>query len=189
MTASDSGKAFLRRQLKSRRDGLDEEYCRRSDAEIRNRLQALPAFRQAGCVFCYVSTGKEPDTRALLEQMLKEGKTVSVPRCREAGIMEAVRIGGMEQLRPGRFGIWEPGEGLSAIEPESIELAVIPCLSGWTDGTRLGYGGGYYDRFLPRCGGLRVMLCRERMLWEAIPREPHDCRMDVLVTEQRLIFC
>ena len=84
MTASDSGKALLRRQLKSRRDGLDEEYCRRSDAEIRNRLQALPAFRQAGCVFCYVSTGKEPDTRALLAQMLKEGKAVSVPRCREA---------------------------------------------------------------------------------------------------------
>ena len=69
---------------------------------------------------------------------------------------------------------------------EMLDLCVIPCVACSSSGVRLGYGGGYYDRFLPETRAKRIILCQEQMLCENIPAEPHDCPMDLIVTEERV---
>ena len=72
------------------------------------------------------------------------------------------------------------------INPKEIALAVIPCLACSEQGVRLGYGGGYYDRYLPQTDACKIVLCRERMLCDHIPSEPHDCPVDFIITEKRI---
>lgn len=176
-------KKILRRKLKQKRKNLPESYRHQADIQISEHIKKLQLYRQAQRIFCYVSMAEEVDTRTLLEEMLADGKTVAVPLCREKGVMEARQITSMDQLKPGAYGIWEPVEDTRKLEPEVLELCVIPCVSCSPDGVRLGYGGGYYDRFLPKTKAKRVILCQEQMICEKIPAEFHDCSMDMVVTE------
>ncbi len=176
-------KKVLRKELKQKRKNLPESYRCQADIQILEHIKNLDLYRQAQRIFCYVSMTEEVDTRALLENMLADGKTVAVPLCREKGVMEARQITSMDQLKPGAYGILEPKEDTKKLEPETLELCVIPCVSSSPDGIRLGYGGGYYDRFLPKTRAKRVILCQEQMLCENIPAESQDCPMDLVVTE------
>lgn len=176
-------KKILRKELKQKRKNLPESYRHQADIQISEHIKNLELYRQAQRIFCYVSMAEEVDTRALLENMLADGKTVAVPLCLEKGVMEPRQITNMDQLKPGAYGILEPQEDTRKLEPEALELCVIPCVSCRTDGIRLGYGGGYYDRFLPKTKAKRVILCQEQMLCEDIPAESHDCPMDMVVTE------
>ncbi len=176
-------KKILRKELKQKRKNLPESYRHQADIQISEYIKNLELYRQVQRIFCYVSMAEEVDTKALLENMLAAGKMVAVPLCREKGVMEARQITSMDQLKPGAYGILEPQEDTRKLEPEALELCVIPCVSCSPDGIRLGYGGGYYDRFLPKTKAKRVILCQEQMLCEDIPAESHDCPMDMVVTE------
>lgn len=177
-------KKRLRSFMKFRRALLTTEYLRQSDEGILYRLRALESYRKAAVIFSYVSMPEEVDTRRFIREALQEGKGIVVPRCEEGGIMNAYRIGSLDDLEPGAWGIWEPKRQCPKIQPDIIDLCVVPCVSASRTGVRLGYGGGYYDRYLPRTEAVRVLLCREQMLCEEIPEEAHDCRMDVVVTEE-----
>lgn len=184
-------KRLLRARLIEKRRGLDAEYRREADAAIRERLEGLPAYRAAGLLFCYVSKDEEVDSRQLIADALREGKRVAVPRC---GIprdwMEACEIHSLEELRPGAYGILEPAASCRPVPPGQIDLCIVPCLCVGSAGVRLGYGGGYYDRYLPRlrADALRVALAREKLQGSEPPSEPHDRPVDLLVTEDRVIF-
>ncbi|WP_287227991.1 5-formyltetrahydrofolate cyclo-ligase [Oscillibacter sp.] len=121
---------------------------------------ALPEYRSAGAVFCFVSAGREIDTRPILEQTLADGKMLCVPLCVADGIMELRAIRNLEELFPGAYGILEPPADSPALSPDQIDLAVIPCVTCSREGRRLGRGGGYYDRFLAHYRGAAVLLCR-----------------------------
>ena len=176
-------KKRLRGQLKERAAGLDGEYCRQADEAIFRQAVSLPEYIGSQVLFCYVGMEGEIDTRPLLLDALERGKQVCVPLCTAKGVMEARRIFGLGELERGSFGILEPGLDAPLVSPEKIGLALIPCLSCTRDGRRLGYGGGYYDRFLPQTKCFRAVLCRERMMEDALPAEDHDERMDAVVTE------
>lgn len=145
-------------------------------------------WKKAGTVFCFVSTAREPSTRPLLELALAQGKTLCVPRTGSEGFMEAVPLTSLEQLTPARFGLLEPAPGLPALAPERLELVVAPCLMAAPDGLRLGQGGGYYDRFLPRCHCPVVLLCPSALVQNDLPAEAHDRRADLVLTEQGFGF-
>ena len=179
-------KKVLRRELKQKRKNLLESYRHQADRQILERVKSLELYRQAHRIFCYVSMAEEVDTRLLLEEMLAEGKIVAVPLCREKGGMEARQITSMDQLKPGAYGILEPKEDTEKLDSDSLDLCVIPCVACSSSGVRLGYGGGYYDRFLPETRAKRIILCQEQMLCENIPAEPHDCPMDLIVTEEQV---
>ena len=102
--------------------------------------------------------------------------------------MEVVPLTSLEQLTPARFGLLEPAPGLPALAPERLELVVAPCLMAAPDGLRLGQGGGYYDRFLPRCHCPVVLLCPSALVQNALPAEAHDRRADLVLTEQGFGF-
>ncbi|MCI9166423.1 MAG: 5-formyltetrahydrofolate cyclo-ligase, partial [Oscillospiraceae bacterium] len=99
------------------------------------------------------------------------------------------RIEGMGDLVSGRYGILAPRLDCPRLEPEAIDLAVVPCCAAGNDGRRLGYGGGYYDRYLPRTRCPALVLCRGQLVREGLPVEAHDVPMDYLATEKGLTAC
>lgn len=180
-------KAQMRRQMLWRRDRLERDYCFWADKAILHRLLGMEVYRQAEVIFTYVSVSGEVDTKELIRCALGDGKRVAVPRCRGKGIMRAYCIGGPEELEAGAYGILEPGRQCPRIEPEEIGLTVVPCVCCSPSGVRLGYGGGYYDRYLPKTTAPKAALCRERMMAGDILGEEHDCLMDFVVTEERVL--
>lgn len=187
------GKKELRAILLAKRRGLDEAYRREADAAIRKRLESLELVTQAQTVFCYVSVNEEVDTRRLIGDLLSSGKRVAVPRCGSAkGQMEAYEITSFADFRPGHgaYGIPEPSAACRLVSPEEIDLCIVPCLCVGVTGNRLGYGGGYYDRYLPRlrAGAACVALCRERTQGAEPPAETHDRPVTAAVSEEQIIF-
>lgn len=168
-------KTEARAQAKALRKNLDLHAI---GAAMTQQLFALPAWRQAGTVFCFVSMRDEPDTTAILQQALVSGKRLCVPRCLPGndGRMELVEITSLNDLQPGRYGILEPcgGRTIAALEPGA--LALIPCLAVDNQGLRLGRGAGYYDRFLTRFGqtGPKLLLCPEALVFPTLPTDEWD---------------
>lgn len=176
-------KQSLRSALKERRKTLEASYCSEADAAIIEEVEQMECYRKASVIFCYVSMPGEVETTAWMKQAWKDGKRIAVPRCEARGIMEAYEIESLDDLESGAYGIREPKRSCPRVLPQQIDLCIIPCVAADKDGWRLGYGGGYYDRYLPQTEAVRVLLCREAMICERIPTEEHDCRMDFVVTE------
>lgn len=176
-------KRALRQALRERLRELIEAERNAADAAICRAVREFSAYRTARTVFCFVGTRKEIRTAPLIEAMLRDGKRVAVPRCGAPGQMDACEIRALSELKPGQYGILEPGENAEVLRPEEIELALLPCLAVRPDGLRLGQGGGYYDRFLAAFSGVSAVLCRSAFVREDIPAEPHDLRTDWIVSE------
>lgn len=150
-------------------------------------LQAQPAWQNAESVFCFVGALHEPDTMPILQGALSAGKQLLVPRIAGPGQMQLVPLQSLEQLQPGAFGILEPGQALPAVPAGSgVQLAVLPCLAAARSGTRLGHGGGYYDRFLANYSGRRLILCPEALLAQSLPTGPLDEPAQAVLTEKAL---
>lgn len=176
-------KKKVRKEIKQQIAGLSEEYCRTADAEIqRNTAEFLKKY-PADMIFCFVGTLQEIDTKPILKEILRDGKRLGVPKCVGKGIMDVYEIRSLDELQPGSYGILEPKEGCPLIKPEEIELALVPCLSCNEDGWRLGYGGGFYDRYLVRTRAKRAVLCRSVLMRDNIPRDELDLQMDAVITE------
>ena len=180
-------KQKLRQALRALTDTLPQEYLAFSDRAIEARLLSLDAWKQAKRVFIYVSMGREPDTRGLLQAALTQGKTLAVPLTLADGIMEARVIRSLSDLKPGRMGILEPSDAAPVLPPDEIDLIVVPCIAADRQGYRLGYGGGYYDRYLANTHCTKACLCRERLLQEALPYDAYDIPMTMVVTESKII--
>ena len=179
-------KQVLRSSIRALEKTLSADYKAESSAAIARHLLALPEYRAAGTVFCFVGTAREIDTTAILEDALAAGKRLCVPLCVGDGIMELRQITALDQLVPGSYGILEPPADSPIIGPDGVDFAVLPCLSCSHSGHRLGQGGGFYDRFLAHYPGGAVMVCREKLIREDIPLEPHDMPIPWVLTERGL---
>lgn len=179
-------KQRLRRTIRQLESRLSPRYLEASGRAITAQLLAMPEYRAAGTVFCFAGFGREVDTRPILEDALESGKVLCVPLCAGPGEMELRRITALGQLSPGAFGIPEPPADSAPVEADEVDFAVLPCVTCDRAGRRLGRGGGYYDRFLSRYRGGAVLLCRERLLREEIPVEPHDGPVPWVLTERGL---
>lgn len=182
----------LRRRMLEQRGQLRAEQRLEMERALLQRLCALPAIQKAGVFFVYCSYRSEVGTGELIDQLLRLGKTVCVPLCDAAAVsMVAVRITDpSKDLLPGYKGIPEPHPQLAStqsIEATSLEVVIIPGAVFDRRGYRLGYGGGYYDRFLaleaPQA--LRVGLAFDLQLVEHLPDAVHDVPLDLLVTERQ----
>lgn len=176
-------KRELRKEIKERAAALGRGYTEAADRDIFCHVTGLPEYRKAETLFCFAGTSGEIDTAPIIEDALRQGKQVGVPKCIARGIMEVCRIESLGELEPGKFGILEPGNQAPVIPPEDIDLAVVPCLSCSSDGRRLGYGGGYYDRYLEHTRAVKAVICRERIMREDIPADVHDQAMDLVISE------
>ncbi len=179
-------KQQLRRTLRALERSFPENYRTMSSQAITRHLLAMPEYQAAGTVFCFVGTSREVDTTAILRDALAAGKRLCVPLCVGEGLMELRQITALEELVPGAYGILEPPPESPPVEADGVDLAVIPCLGCSHSGHRLGQGGGFYDRFLSHYRGGTVMVCREKLIREDIPLEPHDYPVPWVLTERGL---
>lgn len=182
-------KQEMRAEMAQRVKNLSPVYCREADEAICRMVLQADCYQKAKTVFCYVGTEREIDTSRLIHILLRDDKNVVLPLCREKGVMEARQIMGMGDLVSGKYGILAPRLTCPVVEPEAIDLALIPCCTGNAKGQRLGYGGGYYDRYLPKTKCPKLLLCRHQLEREDIPMEDHDVWMDFLVTERGIVAC
>lgn len=188
MTADGStdtaAKPHLREVARQRRDALSAPARAAACAEIARRCCAAAPFRAAATVFVYLATAAEVQTRALIERCQRDGKTVVVPRICSKTEMRAVDFPGWDALSPGTLGILRPDSTRPTRHP--IDLVIVPGLAFADDGTRLGYGGGYYDRWLaahPQV--VTVALAFEVQRFAALPRTATDVPVQHLITEKR----
>ncbi len=176
-------KRTLRSLLLERRAALDADRHARHSRLVQEHLLASPYFRQAGCVGLYWSFRNEVSTDLLCRRAWADGKRVVYPRVRGEHL-EFLDVDPDTDWVVGDFGVREPvGNGVVGLA--SIELLVVPGVVFDRDGHRLGYGRGYYDRALAGSGErpLRVGLAFELQVVDHVPREEHDVRLHVLVTE------
>lgn len=179
----------LREEISTEVKALPESYCREADEAICKAVLASQVYQNARVIFCYVGSDREIDTTPILRAAIASGKCVTVPLCTEPGIMEARQISSMGDLVSGKYGILAPKLECPLIAPQTLDLTIVPCASGNAKGQRLGYGGGYYDRFLPKTSCPTMLLCRERLSREDIPVEEHDVLMNYFVSEKGLVDC
>lgn len=182
-------KQELRAIIAAEVKALEPSYCESADAAICAAVRESELYQKANTVFCYIGTDREIDTRALLLAALSDGKRLALPLCVGKGIMEAREIHSLDDLVNGKYDIPAPAATCPVIEPEAFDLVIVPCSTGNEKGQRLGYGGGFYDRYLAKTNCPKVLLCRKRLVKEDIPVEEHDLRMDHLATEDGLVAC
>ena len=164
-------KKALRKELIARRREMDPKYKKAADLDIFEQLK--PLVNNASAVFTYASTDIEVDTRQLIKYCLENKIPVALPRSGDTEL-SFYFIDKAEDLAPGRFNIDEP----SADKPASFDentLCVIPALCADGEGYRLGYGRGYYDRFLGDFDGISVIICYNTFK-QGVPTELHDVK-------------
>ena len=173
----------LRRAVRAEIESLPESYVHSSDEGLFRNIMTLPEFLEAQSIMIYYSVGREPDTQRLAEYALSIGKTVAYPYCYLAGRMEARVVEKLSDLTPKMLGIPAPEKSAMLIAPHELDLVIVPALTFDRDGYRLGYGGGYYDRYLSGIDAFTIGMARERMLKDELPRESHDVSVHLLATE------
>ena len=178
-------KPEMRALFLERRRRMSAEATRDKSAAILARVAALPWVRQAPQVLTYVSSkDNEVDTFELIRWLLQEGRPVRVPVCAPGRTLVWPELARVEDLVRGAFGIWEPGPDCRRThDPDPDAVVIVPGVAFTRDGYRIGYGAGYFDRFLARHAGPSIGLAYEACLVETIPVEPHDIPVDLVVTE------
>lgn len=181
-------KRAARRAAALRASALPPEAWREAGLAMAKTLFARDEWRRAGVVFCFASAAREPDTWPILRRALAEGKRLCVPLC-EGGGMTARAVSSLKELSPGAWGIAAPGKDAPRVEAGEIGLCLAPCAAMDRRGVRLGRGGGYYDRFLPRLApGTPVFaLCMRELLFDALPAEAHDARIARILTQDGVL--
>jgi 5-formyltetrahydrofolate cyclo-ligase len=126
----------------------------------------------------------------MLERILSESRQLLLPVTEPGGIMAWQRVTDLSSLRPSRFGILEPEPAESVPCPaQHRAVALVPGIVFAPTGERIGYGGGYFDRFLDRFWGVKIALAYETQLEATLPTEAHDVLMDYIVTPSQSIDC
>lgn len=180
-------KALLRKKMLALRAAETPEARRLRDRAITEAVCGLDVYQSAHTIFCYCATEEEIATDAIISDALARGKRVCVPRCERPGEMTAREIQSLHELIPGKFGIREPQADRPVIAPEEIDFCIVPCLCADLQGFRLGYGGGYYDRFLCQTSAFTAVLCDfSRLLHTPLPREATDIPCDYIITERQV---
>lgn len=181
-------KQILRKQILTARASEPKSIRNTRNIEIAHRLFALPQFQCAKTIFCYCSTSDEINTDQILQKVLEDKKILCVPRCEQPGIMSARRIQHLTDFVEGKYGIQEPNNNQPLVTAEEIDLCIIPCLCADQRGFRLGYGGGYYDRFLAHCSAYMITLCADCRLLDEIPHENTDIPSHCILTERQVCY-
>lgn len=193
-------KRQLRKDFITKRDAIHPEQKRLKEAAIEKRLFSLSEFKKADSVLLYVSFRSEVNTINILEDVLSLGKKLILPRVdTKRRALRLFKIRSVSDLAPGYRGILEPEiTSGNEVRLNHIDLVIIPGTGFDTTGSRIGYGGGYYDRLLSYESKqlarvekhiMTIALAFEEQIGSHIPAEPHDIKVDMIVTEKRTIRC
>lgn len=183
-----SDKRNLRRLYKKIRVCIDDGRRAAEEDEIFDMLINSDEYKSASSIFVYVSFGSEVSTIRFIKKALCDAKIVTVPLCdTKSHTMRLIRIDDISRLEAGAYGISEPkrtlaesGE-LKELQSDEIDVAIVPGLAFDGFGARLGYGGGYYDRFLAGFKGRSIGLAYTECMAESLPTDKFDCKVDKVI--------
>ncbi len=153
------------------------------DLEIQTRLLITPEYRAADTILLYMARPAEIATSLILHAAFANHKKVALPVCMDQGQMIFRRIDSLHDVSPGRFGILEPKPECEEIIPDEHTLCVCPALCCDMRGYRLGFGGGYYDRYLVDFPGVKAALCYADSMIPKLGEDAYDIKMDVILTD------
>ena len=176
-------KNIIRRRMLVLRDDLTELERKEKSHAIAAKLFTLEEYKSAIIVAFYLTIGSEVDTTGMISQSLTLGKKVLIPVTKEE--IEFVEFTSFEDLAPAKYGILEPKTKLPA--KQHPDLIITPGLAFDLDFHRLGYGKGYYDRLFRTVNSKRIGICFDSQLVEKIPKREHDQKLDIVITDKRII--
>ena len=181
-------KAALREKYRNIRASMTADEKENYDEAIAQQVRSLWQYDKNDTLLVYVSTPIEVDTHRIIEQALQDGKKVAVPRCvTGTRNMEFYYIRSLDDLEPGSFGVLEPIVEKTVLMTDfSRGLCIVPAFSYDWAGFRLGYGKGYYDRFLSRFEGNIIGICYSSCVQRSLPHGRFDRPVELLVTEKYL---
>lgn len=182
-------KEELRQRLLEQRKSIPEDIYQKASSQIIQKLKQQKEFKSADIIHCYVSinTRREVDTKGLIKEMLSSGKKVVVPVTNfQEGTLTHIRLDSYDNLVSNKWGVQEPEDG-KEIMPEELELVIVPMVAGDERCNRIGYGEGFYDRFLKQVNCPKIGLIFERNVLEQVPVEDFDIPLDKILTEDRII--
>lgn len=185
MTLIEEKKA-LRRRLISERKAIDGAEKAALDRVLCAHIAEAEVFRKADLVLGFLPIRGEPDLTPLLPLALASGKAVALPRCRD-GEMRFLAFTDKTVCVPDQFGILAPPEGSASVHCTENTLCLLPGLAAGRDGTRLGYGGGFYDRFLSTFPGHTLFALYQRFLFPTLPTDSLDHPAEIIITEKGVI--
>lgn len=185
-------KQRLREERIAARETLSEQERCVLDNCITQKLLATSEYAEAATVLTYVSVSSEVSTRMFIEGALRDGKTVAVPRCLPGHRLEFVAITSLDQLVPAPFNLLEPAKDLSTLTEVQMSntICIVPAIFVDTKGYRLGYGAGFYDRFLSTYSGKKICLAYQQNLSKTeLPHTEFDVPVDMIITESGVLTC
>jgi len=189
MSNVKSEKALLRNYYRKLRNSIPEDEKERLDELIFQRIISNSLYNECKILLIYYSVNSEVDTLRLIKHALSIGKTIALPRCNADRTMSFYKINSLDNLEISAYGISEPAEDFDMlISIFDGALCMVPALAFDKNGYRLGYGGGYYDRFLSTHEKINTLgICYSVCLADNLIREEHDISIDYLLTEKDFV--
>lgn len=179
-------KRLIRKQIFAARKQCSDEQIQKWSHQVTDRVTALPEFAGADRILAYADYNHEVITRYIIEEAWKAGKEVAVPKV-VGKDMVFYRLTDFSQLEPGYYGIPEPARG-EIVEWEDA-LMVMPGVAFDIKNNRVGYGGGFYDRFLEKHPGIvRLAIAFDFQILDRVPTEPTDICPQIIVTESNVYY-
>ncbi|MEB3429112.1 5-formyltetrahydrofolate cyclo-ligase [Citroniella saccharovorans] len=179
-------KKSLRKSFKEIRNNISDEERKIWDKKAFDNLISLDEYKNSKNIFAFINFGSEIDTKALLERFFSDGKNVFIPITeKNNNMMKLTRIKSLDGLEPGHYGILSPKEeDYDFVDPDLIDFVLVPGLCFDKEGYRVGYGGGYYDRFFSslKNSPIKVGFCYKNQLVEKIDHDEFDLPVDFIIT-------
>ena len=175
-------KTSLRRVFLEKRDSTSDDLIKIHSEKIHNKLKKIEDYQKAKSIGFYYPIGSEVITQKIISESLSEGKIVLLPKVVEQDLSFR-KISSFKDLEKGVFDIMEPKDDFP--EVKKIDVIIVPTVAISPSGIRLGYGHGFYDRFLKKSNSISISLTYEKQIVKSIPVSDYDVKIDWVVTEDR----
>jgi len=185
-------KKTLRKEMILKRRGMTRIEREEKSKRIQRTLFDLEEYKKSHFIFTFISTEEEVDTHNIIRHSLAIGKRagvpITIPEKKELLVSEILDFD--KELEMGFYNILTPKkEYIREVSPDIVDLVLVPGVVFSKDGYRVGYGGGYYDRFLSRLNVLKIGICFHLQLQEKVPVGKFDIPVDIIITDEEIIYC
>ena len=175
-----------------KRKTLSEETRESYSQKITNKLLASSNYISAKTIMCFISFSDEVDTHDFIKRAIKDGKKIVVPiTFPKTHELKPSRVEDFNELEPGYYNILTPKKEFERFtDPKEIDLVITPGVAFRKDGYRVGYGGGYYDRFLSKIPDTTtIAICFDLQIVDDLPIDNYDIPVDYIYTEKNIVTC
>ena len=190
MSSTNDNKEALRERVLTLRSNMEVEDWRVKSDQIISSLKKTDIYKAAKTTHVYISMNErfEVCTDKLIEDLLDSDKRVVVPITNfDSLTLSHSEITSISDLKKNKWGVSEPAE-ISPVKVSELDLIIVPMVAADRSRNRLGYGKGFYDRFLAQAGAKKVGLIFDAFLFDEIPTEEFDEKLDVIISEEEVIF-